>query len=187
MSKYFRSQLEEIHFLMICKKATKEDFDLILNPKKDNLKFKPYYHKVASTLYTKKDYIIKDNQNITEELKEEIYRNAKDFIFPEQKLIQCAKIEYTQFEKELFEKDSLEKQKFTEQLRNKILYEQSSDATEKEPIPLKLSFYILMIIIVQTKKAESLKNELETLFDKTINNQYMNFEKLVNCMPSHSR
>ena len=180
MSKYLRSQFEEIHFSMICGIATKKDFDLVLNPKKDNLKFKPYYHKVASTLYTKKDYIIKVNQNITEELKEEIYKNAKDFIFPEQKLIQCAKLKYTQLEEELFQKDSLEKQKFTEQLRNKILYEQSSDATEKEPISLKLLFYILMIIFVQTKKAESLKNELETLFDKTIDNRYMNFEKLVN-------
>ena len=159
MSKYLRSQFEEIHFSMICGIATKKDFDLVLNPKKDNLKFKPYYHKVASTLYTKKDYIIKVNQNITEELKEEIYKNAKDFIFPEQKLIQCAKLKYTQLEEELFQKDSLEKQKFTEQLRNKILYEQSSDATEKEPISLKLLFYILMIIFVQTKKAESLKNE----------------------------
>lgn len=69
MSKNFRTQFEEIHFSMIFGIATEKDLQLVLKPKQENYKYKPYYHKVTSTLYTNKKYIIEKNPTITEDTK----------------------------------------------------------------------------------------------------------------------
>ena len=179
MSKNFRNQFEEIHFSMIFGIATHEDFNLVLNPKKENVKYKPYFHKVTSILYKNKDYILEKNPKIKDNLKELINQNSQKILFQEQKLIQNAKIQYTQIENELFQRDSFDDQKFIEQLQNKILYEQSPYAKVKDKMSLEFLFYILMVKFIKMKKAESLTSELEALFNKANTTQHINFEKVV--------
>ena len=54
--------------------ATDNDFKAVVNPNQENYKYKPYYHKVTSTLYTNKKYIIEKNPRLTKKTKEEIIR-----------------------------------------------------------------------------------------------------------------
>ena len=87
---------------------------------------------------------------------------------------------FTQFENEFFKEKSFGDSTIIFQLQNKILYEQNQNTIDKDNLPLKFLFYILIIIFVKTKKAESLKKEIEILFDNATNNQGTTLEKLVN-------